>query len=202
MFNLKTSSTAFIFLTTLLLASIHESHAARANPLLHLTKTRRRHLNAAPKATTATNTSPPQWAAIYAGETFTCGITFGVGHPLCWGTNFYFLNNASLSSSTQPVPISPNPSTDVKDIAIGGNFLCALYKNNDSAFCAGGGWDGATNFAGGVNLPGTWKSLAASDKTLCGIRLDDSLWCRGNNEYGQLGTFACFVSHIFIWQHV
>lgn len=33
----------------------------------------------------------------------------------------------------------------------------------------------------------SWTSIAAGGEHTCGVKSDGSLWCWGNNEYGQLG---------------
>ncbi len=77
--------------------------------------------------------------------------------------------------------------------------LCGLSQIDGSMWCWGGNSSGlfgngqeSSASAGLVSTPapsnnGTWKFVSTGYYHSCGIRMDDSLWCWGSDDMGQLG---------------
>lgn len=91
-------------------------------------------------------------------------------------------------------PYDP-PSKDWASVAAGDGGTCAI-RNDGRLYCWG---DNATDQIGaplddlqtstphGVDLAASWRSVAVGRNHACGIQTDDTLWCWGANNNGQLG---------------
>lgn len=152
------------------------------------------------------------YAAAYEGPdgggNFTgCALTTD-GHVACWGFNaFGALGDGSPTAGyrADPEPIA-STSTYVQ-LAIGANYACAVTT-------AGGldcwGWNGygqlgttasdtctdpgtpsitwpCTNTPVSVPLPMSVKAVSAGASYTCALLVDQSVWCWGANDSGQLG---------------
>jgi len=117
----------------------------------------------------------------------------------CWGYNGTGqLGNGSTSTSYIPVQVGTATWSEVSG---GGTFINGSYstcgiQTNGSLWCWGSDDDGklgngATtgNQLSPVNISGafTWKKVAVDVRSACAIRTDDTIWCWGLNDNGQLG---------------
>jgi cysteine-rich repeat protein len=126
----------------------------------------------------------------------TCA-TVSDGSLWCWGLN----SNAQIgdlngSYHTSPVQLD---GAGWADVYTGLYHSCAL-KSDGTLWCWGGNEYGQLGSASvptgkgsqsvvAVQLDGSnWKSASSGELHTCAIRTDDSLWCWGDNSYGQLGT--------------
>jgi alpha-tubulin suppressor-like RCC1 family protein len=128
---------------------------------------------------------------VSVGYRNTCAIdSSGALH--CWGDNSRGqLGNGSTTSSTQPVKVIGKWQM-VKT----GVTTCALDMS-EMLWCWGSNvfgqvGDGTTSHRSTpvqVSSTLSWKTFSGPDVsgTVCGIKSDDSLWCWGDNGYGQLG---------------
>lgn len=80
-----------------------------------------------------------------------------------------------------------------RSIELGEHFLCGILEDDDSLVCLGqndqgqlGGEGSARVEHGPVGV--RWQRLETGDDFACAVRQDDTLWCWGNNAFGQLGT--------------
>ena len=82
-----------------------------------------------------------------------------------------------------------------KSISVGFAHTCGIQLD-DRLLCWGQNQNGATGqntFTGLVIIPteisggGLWKSVSAGMSHTCAIKSDDTLWCWGNNGFGQIG---------------
>ena len=98
-----------------------------------------------------------------------------------------------------PPPDAPPDAPQVgrwRSISAGGLHTCGIDQG-DRLFCWGDNSSGQlgrppgalAESAGPIPLDGTWASVTTGPLQTCAItRTDASLWCWGNNEYGQVGN--------------
>ena len=132
---------------------------------------------------------------IDAGDSHTCGRT-SAGPTYCWGANDQGqLGNGTISSwELTPVPVATS-ATFVK-LTMGGYFSCGTVANG-SAFCWGGN-DAGQLGNGSIGQPSpspvpvsggvSFTSLTASWQSICGRSSIGTIYCWGDNSYGQLGN--------------
>jgi alpha-tubulin suppressor-like RCC1 family protein len=124
-----------------------------------------------------------------------------------WGKNNGDLGDGGTASRSTPVAVSttsPAPSM-YTDISGAGDHSCGV-GDDGQAFCWGSGAYGelgtgnfssvttpvAVTTAGG--LPDTYKAVGAGEYFTCGLGTDDSAYCWGNNDEGQLGDGSTTTS--------
>jgi alpha-tubulin suppressor-like RCC1 family protein len=133
-------------------------------------------------------------AQIVAGGAHTCSLTTGGGLK-CWGSN----SNGQLGDGTtidrqNPVDVA-GLSSDVKSMALGDNFSCAVISwgrlkcwgdNTHGQLGAGSTTNSALPLT--AILPGvTTVQVAAGSGHTCARTLTGSVLCWGDNASGQLG---------------
>lgn len=143
------------------------------------------------------------WIAISANGDHTCGIRHEttVNNTLwCWGKN----DQGQLGlgdTATRNVPTKVGTDTDWLAVSTGAEHTCAI-KTTGTLWC----W-GANNFGQlGKNVPDpngadpkltsptqvgsdtTWSILSNGGYHTCAIKSDNTLWCWGNSDYGQIGV--------------
>lgn len=126
----------------------------------------------------------------------TCATTSD-GELWCWGLNSDG-QTGDLNGSYHLSPVQVD-GTGWTDVSTGFYHTCAL-KNDGSLWCWGGNESGQLGSASvptgqgsqsavAVQLDGnTWKSVSSGQSHTCAVKTDNSLWCWGDNSYGQLGT--------------
>jgi alpha-tubulin suppressor-like RCC1 family protein len=145
-----------------------------------------------------------RWHAISAGRKHTCGI--GVGGSLwCWGGNASGQLGDGTTTS-RSVPTRVGAAAGWVDVAAGYRHTCAIrtdgslwcWGDNDSGQLGNGEractdlelCEGAliTTSPARVGDGTSWASVTAGGGTTCAIRTNGSLWCWGDNLYGQAGN--------------
>ena len=154
-----------------------------------------------------------EWVKVAAGGSHTCAIRSD-GALRCWGKNEFGQLGNGLSGFGE-VSLSPdvvNSTVSWVDVTAGNNFSCGV-KEDGTLWCWG------QNIAGQVgqgtsggqytyNVPtqvGTetqWRTVRAGGvgkddingttggEHVCAYKQDSSVWCWGDNEFGQLGEGA------------
>ena len=144
---------------------------------------------------------PSSWTSVSAGQDHSCGVGDDSA-AYCWGGNSNGqLGDDTTTRSTVPVPVSAgeNSSLTWKSVAAGQYASCGV-GGDDSAYCWGWNSDGQLGNGGAgdslvpdrVHLPaGVKVRMIAMDSLashVCALSLDDTAYCWGNNNSGQLGN--------------
>lgn len=144
------------------------------------------------------------------GDSFACARRDD-GVELCWGDN----DDGQIGDGTsgpdnarlQPTPAMPWGGGPVamgwSSVALGEHHACAT-REGGALWCWGSRFDGALGNGDAADdctlahplscstttpiasAPGTWHGVRLGDAFGCAIRDDDTLWCWGRNDAGQL----------------
>jgi alpha-tubulin suppressor-like RCC1 family protein len=135
-------------------------------------------------------------SSVALGWHHTCAVKTD-GSLWCWGANWSGQlgdeTDGSGADKNTPVQIM---SSGVSSVALGGSHTCAV-KQDGSLWCWGANWSGQLG-DGYVHYPYSntpvqimssgVSSVALGGDHTCAVKQDGSLWCWGDNEYGQLGN--------------
>ena len=152
------------------------------------------------KIPTAIDPGNNDWLAISLGTQFSCGIR-DVGSLFCWGINDKNQSGRSpIDKADLTTPSSVDGNTDWLNISTGNTHSCGI-RNTDQLWCWGDSSYGQTGAESAatptlVVTPTVgddkWIKVAADGNHSCAIRKnnnqDNSLWCWGKNDNGQLGN--------------
>jgi alpha-tubulin suppressor-like RCC1 family protein len=136
--------------------------------------------------------------AIASGGSHTCAL-MAAGTVKCWGSGQFgqLGNGVSKAAQNEPVDVI-ELGGKVVDITAGEYHTCALLSDGkvqcwglNSAGQLGNGitqeFLGRNKPVNVTGLPSPAVGIAAGSAHTCAWLMDGSLWCWGNDEYGQLG---------------
>ncbi|BFU46180.1 Ig-like domain-containing protein [Krasilnikovia sp. MM14-A1004] len=161
------------------------------------------------------------WASVGAGAKNTCATRTDLS-LWCWGSG----DNGELGTTTparQATPVQAGTTTNWASVSTGAAHACAIEDGGTSLWCWGSNSSG--QLGDGTTVPSavTARPLRVGDGTAwasvnadgfgathaCAVSTDRTLWCWGDNTYGQLGdgTTAVRFSPVQIdavagWSHV
>ena len=146
-------------------------------------------------------------AAVTTGDEHSCAMTTD-GQVKCWGNNTYgqLGNGRTAAFVAHPTPAlvvdaAGSPLTGITSItaAARGQHTCAL-RSDQTVWCWGGNWHGNLGDGSEVNRSFATQVVTAAGNALTGIgdvsagsahtcakKIDNTVWCWGNNQWGQLG---------------
>ena len=135
------------------------------------------------------------WKTISTSGATTCGIKTD-GTLWCWGlNNFAQLGVNTSSPRTKPVQVAPGQVW--KQVATSWFNTCAI-DTTGALYCWGQNLRGAagvgrtSRYVGTPQLIGSptdgWVDVSSGGWHTCAVRGDGSLWCWGQNSFGQVGT--------------
>ena len=131
------------------------------------------------------------------GEDFGCGLT-STGSARCWGSNAYGqLGTGQALSLVQTSPLTwlANLNSGIASLAAGAQHACAV-TGAGVAHCWGRNDYGqlGLNTTANMGTPNAVQGLSGKVLSMglgylhsCAVLDDETLWCWGNNAYGQLG---------------
>jgi alpha-tubulin suppressor-like RCC1 family protein len=147
------------------------------------------------------------WTQVNAFYHTTCGIRSN-GTAWCWGSGYTgqigngALPNSQLVPAQVQTDTGPGAWSDWVKISAGNTNVCGI-RTNGTLWCWGAkgaccdlGDGGTTNVASrpiqvqtdtGPGAWSDWTQISAAYEGACGIRVDGSAWCWGNEAYGKLG---------------
>ncbi|HLD44583.1 MAG TPA: hypothetical protein VJC18_04050 [bacterium] len=145
------------------------------------------------------------YTQVSAGDRHSCGLADD-GSVWCWGQgNDGKLGNGDVVDQDQPVQVinsSGNVMKDFKQVSAGSFHTCAL-RADTSVWCWGAGEDGqmgngdSSNQISPVQVMNSdgramkgFSLISAGNDHTCGVRNNSTIWCWGNNRYGQIGNKA------------
>ena len=124
--------------------------------------------------------------------THSCAV-LSDGHVRCWGTNYAKQLGAAATDGAFPVEVPG--IADVAEVAVGNGFTCARTTSGDVS-CWGTDLEGelgddgvagnSTATPSKVTLPQPAIAISSGDGT-CAALSDGSVWCWGENGFGELG---------------
>jgi hypothetical protein len=153
--------------------------------------------------TAPTQVTGTGWSQVSTSYYHTCAVKQD-GTLWCWGLNANMQLADPTVSSFRMLPGQLNGTDYWTQVVTGEYHTCAI-RQDKSLWCWGGNTAGqlgnasvpllAQGVQGGTSDrvqvtgagAGTWNSIAAGGVHTCGIMSDQSLWCWGDNTYGQLG---------------
>ena len=142
-------------------------------------------------------------ARVSAGSDFTCADMTGGGVE-CFGYNLYGqLGNGNSGSGTNTfIPQTVSGSGQFHGVSAGVVHACALDQNG-AAFCWGNGLSGQLGNGASVASSSTplavtgghtYRAIAAGRLHTCAIGTDNHIYCWGQNNSRQLGTWIFDVN--------
>lgn len=138
--------------------------------------------------------SPEGWVEgaieIGSGAYFAC-VRTRRSEVWCWGDGL--LGDGVVSPTTR-APVRVTTIAFANALAVGRLFACAI--DTESAFCWGTGTDGTLGNGASVDasapvpvsLARPTIGIAAGDLHACALARDQTVWCWGRNDRGQLGV--------------
>ena len=132
------------------------------------------------------------------GATHTCALLED-GRVMCWGDNAFGELGVGVEhpETYEPVEVTGFPSV-VKDIVSGFQHTCAVLEDG-CAMCWGNNEDGQIGDGNSgvglkvgrpvqvLGLPGKVTQIAVGAYNTCAILEDKTVWCWGDNMFGQIG---------------
>ena len=146
----------------------------------------------------------PYFKELSSGFQHSCALSTG-GHAYCWGNNGKGqLGDETTDSSSTPVKVTS--SLGFTSISAGKEHTCAI-ANTGASYCWGNNGNGQVGRGGssggiskipqlvdtgGMSPTDTkaryFTALSAGASHTCGIAMDGTLWCWGDDSKGQLGN--------------
>ncbi|WP_155123548.1 MULTISPECIES: chromosome condensation regulator RCC1 [unclassified Actinoplanes] len=134
------------------------------------------------------------WSAVAAGAQQTCGIQTD-GSLWCWGSGANGRLGQGDTTGYQ-APKQVGTLTTWSRVTAGGGHVCAI-QTDGTLWCWGLNSSGQLGVAVGdttdrpsvtrVGTATSWKSISAGQGHTCGTQTLRTVWCWGQNGYGQLG---------------
>jgi alpha-tubulin suppressor-like RCC1 family protein len=137
------------------------------------------------------------WKSVGAGGFFTCGVQ-RAGTLWCWGSSEDDeLGNGVTNSPDTDTPGQLGTATTWKSVTAGYDFGCGIQATH-AAYCWGGDvygqlGDGTMGVGVEENQPtpvdanDSWVGLSAGVDGICGTQTDQSGWCWGRDDFGEVG---------------
>jgi alpha-tubulin suppressor-like RCC1 family protein len=125
-----------------------------------------------------------------------CGIKEADRSLWCWGSSRGGASFGRNIGWSEPVPSTVYSGLVWRDIAVGSDAICGVpdfggllcWGNNSTGQVASAGRGGDVPALTSPPGPQNWVDVEAGAQAMCGRRTDGTLWCWGNNYFGEIGT--------------
>lgn len=135
-----------------------------------------------------------------SGENHTCVVVYS-GHVMCWGANDSGQLGFGSDGSALPFATTANVVSaleQVQMVAVGEKHSCALVAPEGTVWCWGNndnqqigqlsaGPQTSTAYPQRIAALDRIRQIAAGANHTCALRADGTVWCWGDNRFGQLG---------------
>jgi len=143
-----------------------------------------------------TTPAPGGWVSVSAGGDDTCARRTG-GTLWCWGNNFEGqLGIGSHTNQDRPQPVTTPAPGDWASITAGEFQTCGI-RPGGTLWCWGQNDHGQLGIGSDTDqdqpvqvttpAPGGWAAVTSGESHTCATRTGGTLWCWGENDWGQLG---------------
>lgn len=143
------------------------------------------------------------WRSIDTGDGHACGVKQD-GTAWCWGSSGYGQLGVGHTAGNSYAPVQVVGGGAWQTLVVGSVQSCGV-KTDGTGWCWGYNEDGRlgdgtttssqvpVQVAGG----GSWRAVETTGASTpgfvlnghsCGVKSDSTMWCWGDNEFGQLGT--------------
>ncbi len=146
--------------------------------------------------------SGEEWSMVSASVNHTCGIKTDDGSLWCWGAGSRGQLGDGLGTTFQSTPVEVDGSDSWSVVSTGDQYTCGI-KTDGTGWCwgldddqqlgngVGDTWQMTPSpIAGGGFWKQTQGAITAGRDQTCGIKIDGSGYCWGDDTYGQLGNGA------------
>jgi alpha-tubulin suppressor-like RCC1 family protein len=151
-----------------------------------------------------TTPAPEGWASASATSAGTCAVRTG-GTLWCWGANnFGQLGLGSQTNQARPRQVTTPAADGWASVAAESMRTCAL-RTGGTLWCWGDNSEGELGLGNQTSqdLPqqvtspaaAGWAGVSGGFGSICATRTGGTLWCWGDNGYGELGI-ASHVTHL------
>jgi alpha-tubulin suppressor-like RCC1 family protein len=146
--------------------------------------------------TQVTTPAATGWATVTAGSLHTCATRADTS-LWCWGDGFVGeLGIGSATNEDTPQQVTTPAAAGWATVSPGENFTCAI-RAGGTMWCWGFNGSGRLGIGsyGNKSLPQQvatsattpWATVSAGGGHACATRTNRTLWCWGENQFGQLG---------------
>jgi alpha-tubulin suppressor-like RCC1 family protein len=138
------------------------------------------------------------WTGVTAGGSHTCAFLYN-HQASCWGSNGYGqLGVSSVSGATADLLQIDSPFDGPAGTVVAGDEHSCGLTSDRFLWCWGRNQMGQLGIATNAGDPTTpqkspakvgtakWLQLSAAEESTCGIQLNRTIWCWGNNVDGRL----------------
>lgn len=145
-------------------------------------------------------TSATDWAYVSAGASHTCAVKT-TGTLWCWGIDSFGALGDGVGVVNQNAPVQESTlATDWAQVSTGLAYTTCAVKTSGTLWCWGSGssgdlGDGTSTFSAyspvqESSAATNWLQVNTGYSHSCAVKSDGSLWCWGNDTFGQLGNGA------------
>jgi alpha-tubulin suppressor-like RCC1 family protein len=133
------------------------------------------------------------WISISEGNGHHCGVRSD-GTLWCWGSNSYGAVGDGTTTA-RPTPTHIGVGTHWASVSGAHDHTCAIQKDsvlrcwgvNVYGQCGSSVWQGVLTPTVVEAHSDDWAAVSTGGFHACGIRSDHTMWCWGQNDFGQLG---------------
>ncbi len=135
--------------------------------------------------------------SVSSGDFHTCAVKSD-GTVWCWGDNTSGELGNGVPGVDSFTAVQVAVISNALEVSAGGAHTCAVLKDN-TVWCWGSNASGQLGIGLLPNAPPvaaplqavtgitTATNVSAGEAHTCAVKTDNTVWCWGNNEFGQLG---------------